>query len=64
MSPQERRALLGDELVAHIHQDVDAGIARHGIPGDAIADLRPIFGPVLDRLAETRTPNMPVRSAA
>lgn len=50
MTRQERRALLGEETVADIHRDVDAGISRYGIPDDAISDLRLIFGPVLDRL--------------
>lgn len=50
MSPAERRAVLGDDLVATIHRDVDAELAAYGIPADAIADLRAIFSPVLERL--------------
>lgn len=49
MTPQERRALLGDDVIEQIHADVDNSLAAFGIPPEAITQLRLIFGPVVKR---------------
>jgi hypothetical protein len=40
MTPAERRALLGDDVIAHIHAEVDAAPAP---TGEVLARLRPIL---------------------
>lgn len=50
MTREERRALLGDDAIAEIHQDVEASIATHGIPDDLVLHLRRVFAPAIERL--------------
>lgn len=50
MTREERRALLGDDVVDEIHDQVDASIAAYGIPQDLLLQLRRTFAPALARL--------------
>ncbi|MEN2423061.1 hypothetical protein AABB02_33735 [Streptomyces rimosus] len=53
MTPGERRRLLGTEVIARIHREVDAAPPP---PPDVIAELRRILAPALDRNASGRCP--------
>jgi hypothetical protein len=50
MTRDERRALLGEDLVAQIHTEVDASIAAYGIPDDLLRNLRRVLAPAAERL--------------
>lgn len=55
MTAAERRALLGDDLVTQIHDEVDASIAAYGIPDDLLLHLRRVFAPAAARLSAQAT---------
>jgi hypothetical protein len=61
MTPEQRRQLLGDDVIDRIHTEVDQAVRNFGIPLDALADLRMVFGPVLTRM---QTASQPHRRAA
>lgn len=43
MTREERRRLLGDAVVDHIHAEADAAIAEHPPTADVLDALRPIL---------------------
>ena len=43
MTRDERRALLGDEVIARIHAEADAAIAQHPPTPELLDRLRPIL---------------------
>lgn len=52
MDREQRRRLLGDDVIAHIHALVDAAPEP---PPEVVEELRRIFAPVVRRLAEAQS---------
>lgn len=60
MTREERRALLGDDVIAHIHAEVAAAPE----PGpELISRLRLILAPAASRLQARKTTEAPVAAA-
>jgi hypothetical protein len=56
MDAEERRRILGDDIIAHIHAEVAAAPPP---PPEVIEMLRRIFVPVVQRIAEEEAPSKP-----
>ncbi|MGJ5826048.1 hypothetical protein [Streptomyces ossamyceticus] len=59
MTPEQRRALLGDEVIARIHEEVEAAArdfesAPPEVRAEVIRRLRPILAPAAARLQARR----------